>query len=181
MDSCAHHWKARTSPLSPSMAIIRHQPWPMYVPSAMTVWRFASGGAMRAGLTSTMRSACAGRARRPWIPGPSGTTAPESMRRTPPASAPVCGRAAASSSSAGRSGISTVACLCRSVRSSSSHARIPGIFRFVGWLSHTIQPTTGSASFSTRGKRHADTRTRTRPDLDHKHHKSSYKPELKIE
>lgn len=54
-------------------------------------------------------------------------------------------------------------------------------FRFVGWLSHTIQPTTGSASFSTRGKRHADTRTRTRPDLDHKHHKSSYKPELKIE
>ena len=47
MDSCAHHWKARTSPLSPSMAIIRHQPWPMYVPSAMTVWRFASGGAMR--------------------------------------------------------------------------------------------------------------------------------------
>ena len=32
---------------SPSMAMIRHQPWPMYVPSAMTVWRFASGGAMR--------------------------------------------------------------------------------------------------------------------------------------
>ena len=34
--SCVHHWKARTSPLSPSMAMIRHQPWPMYVPSAMT-------------------------------------------------------------------------------------------------------------------------------------------------
>ena len=29
------------------MAMIRHQPWPMYVPSAMTVWRLASGGAMR--------------------------------------------------------------------------------------------------------------------------------------
>ena len=26
------------------------------------------------------------------------------------------------------------------------------------------------------GKRHADTPTRTRPDLDHKHHKSSYRP-----
>lgn len=45
--SYARHWKARTSPLSPSMAMIRRQPWPMYVPSAMTVWRFASGGAMR--------------------------------------------------------------------------------------------------------------------------------------
>ena len=53
--------------------------------------------------------------------------------------------------------------------------------RFAGWRFHTIQPTTGSASFSTRGKRHADTPTRTRPDLDHKHHKSSYRPYLELE
>ena len=47
LDSCAHHCQSSTSPVCPSMAMIRHQPWPMYVPSAMTVWRLASGGAMR--------------------------------------------------------------------------------------------------------------------------------------
>jgi len=65
--------------------------------------------------------------------------APAAMRGTPPASAPVCGRAAASSSSAGRPGISTVACPCRSVRSSSSHARMPGISSLC-WMAFSHHP-----------------------------------------
>ena len=36
-DPFEHHWKPSTSPLSPSMAMTRHQPWFMYVPSAITV------------------------------------------------------------------------------------------------------------------------------------------------
>lgn len=123
-----------------------------------------------------MRFACAGRARRPWIPTPSGTTAPAAMRGTPPASAPVRGRAAASSSSVGRPGISTVACPCRSVRSSSSHARIPGISSLC-WMAFSHHPAHHREHIIFHaGKRHADTPTRTRPDLDHKHHKSSYRP-----
>ena len=129
-----------------------------------------------AGLTSTMRSACAGRARRPWIPTPSGTTAPAAMRGTPPASAPVCGRAAASSSSAGRPGISTVACPCRSVRSSSSHARMPGISSLC-WMAFSHHPAHHRERiFFHAGKKTCRQPTRTRPDLDHKHHKSSYRP-----
>ena len=48
--------------------------------------------------------------------------------------------------------------------------------RFVGWRSHTIQPPPRERIIFHAGKRHADTPTRTRPDLDHKHHKSSYRP-----
>lgn len=116
------------------------------------------------------------------IPGPSGTTAPEShgeelLQRPRPSAAALRHRRAQPAGPASPP-------LRALAGPSVLLHRMPAyraFFRFVGWLSHTIQPTTGSASFSTRGKRHADTRTRTRPDLDHKHHKSSYKPELKIE
>ena len=65
--------------------------------------------------------------------------APAAMRGTPPASAPVCGRAAASSSSTGRPGISTAGRPCRSARSSSSHARTRGISSLC-WMAFSRHP-----------------------------------------
>ena len=119
--------------------MIRRQPWPMYVPSAMTVWRFASGGAMR-GRIDQHHAVRLRRARASPVDSDAvRDDAPAAMRGTPPASAPVCGHAAASSSSAGRPGISTVACPCRSVRSSSSHARIPGISSLC-WMAFSHHP-----------------------------------------
>ena len=126
-----------------------------------------------------MRCVCAGRARRPWIPTPSGTTprqpCEELLQRPRPSAAALRHRRAQPAGPAspplralaGPSVLLHRAPACRA------------FLRFAGWRSHTIQPTTGSASFSTRGKRHADTPTRTRPDLDHKHHKSSYRPNVR--
>lgn len=70
---------------------------------------------------------------------------------------------------------------CRSVRSSSPHARIPGISSLC-WMAFSHHPAHHRECIIFHaGKKHADTPTRTRPDLDHKHHKSSYRPYLELE
>ena len=144
---CAHHCQFSTSPVCPSMAMIRHQPWPMYVPSATTVWRTASGqGDARADAPAPCDSFAPGAGVARGVRRPFGMTAPaagkELLQRPLPPAPPPWG----SSSSTGRPGISTAGRPCRSARSSSSHARTGASLRFAGWRSHAIQPTTGGAS-----------------------------------